>query len=505
MTSYNNIFAGLLSRLSDAMARSGEPMKARAYKKAEETILGFTGEIKSVEDIKGKPAIGQAVLSKLQEYINTGKIRILEAEENKPERVLTDVYGIGPKKAKELVEQGITDIDTLRERQDELLNEVQKKGLIYYEDILKRIPRSEIEEYNRGLKKMVPKGSHYEIVGSYRRGLETSGDIDIIMTSSDPHLFDVFLDKLIHEKIIVEVLSRGRNKCLVVAKSPKSDTFRRVDFLYATPAEYPFSILYFTGSKGFNAVMRGHALTMGYSLNEHGFTVIKDNPNRKPLGNLRTEKDIFDFLELEYKTPQERVDGRAVIPLAKSPQMTSSPLALEVAEPVVKEKKTRKKREPNKPRSILTISAPIELEGSEIIPEPIVKEKKTRKKREPIKLKSKEHLESEPIEPIMPAKNKEKKKEQTDIKSTHPHIDMISETVHQFKQNGLPAIESLSKEKLSEIIKYANDAYYNENPVLSDNEYDIIKEFLEKRFPEAEVLQEVGAPILGKTNVALPF
>ena len=85
-------FANLLSRLSDVMLRTGEPMKSRAYKKAEETILGMTTEIKSIKDIKGKPGIGVAIINKLQEYLDTGRINVLEREENKPEIVLTNVY-----------------------------------------------------------------------------------------------------------------------------------------------------------------------------------------------------------------------------------------------------------------------------------------------------------------------------------------------------------------------------------------------------------------------------
>ena len=482
--SYNNIFADLLSRLSDAMSRTGEPMKARAYKKGEETILGFTTEIKSVGDIKGKPGIGEAITKKLQEYLDTGKIKVLDDEENKPERVLTDIYGIGPKKAKELVEQGIISIDILRQRQD-VLNEVQKKGLLYYEDILKRIPRDEIVEYEQIFKENFrDQKGHFEIVGSYRRGLATSGDIDVIIGSPTPSTYDSFLDTLIQQKIIIEVLSRGKNKCLVVAKLPESRTFRRVDFLYATPEEYPFSVLYFTGSKGFNAVMRGHSLTRGYSLNEHGFTIINCENKCKTKGErlsrtFHSEKDIFDFLELSYKDPQERVDGRAII---------SAPIVKASMEPIIqeKEKKTRKKREPKakkppNPQSLSTVSAPIQLHSSE---EPIIqeKEKKTRKKRE---------------------SNKDIKKSSSIVNTEE--MTSLHGTIIAFKQNGISVIESLSKDTLNKIVKYANDAYYNENPVLTDNEFDIIKEYLEKKAPTAEVLQEVGAPIQGKNKVDLPF
>ena len=292
---YNTLFASLLAKLSTAMISSGEPMRAKAYKSAEEAILATTEEINSVKDLENKSGIGPTIKTKLQEYLDTGKIRILEEYDNRPETILSDVYGIGPKKAKELVQKGITTIAQLREQQNEVLNEVQKKGIRYYEDILKRIPRSEIVLYDKlfksTLRKLRENEAKYEIVGSYRRGQESSGDIDVIITSPSGTTYDEFLDSLIKNKVIVEVLSRGKHKCLVVAKIPESDTYRRVDFLYATPEEYPFAVLYFTGSKGFNVVMRGHALRHGFSMNEHGFTPKTDT-------TITEEKDIFIFLGL---------------------------------------------------------------------------------------------------------------------------------------------------------------------------------------------------------------
>ena len=234
--SYNTVFAQLMNRLSTAMSQLGEPMRAKAYKTAEESILSMTEDIRSVQDLANQPGIGPTIKTKLQEYLDTGKIKALEEYENKPEIKLAEIYGIGPKKAKELVAQGITTIDELRARPD-LLNAVQKKGIQYYEDILKRIPRKEIDLYDKHLKvalKSFPE-SKYEIVGSYRREQSFSGDIDIIFTSNSAKTFDGFLDKLIENKIIVEVLSRGKHKWLVMAKIPESETYRRVDLLFATP------------------------------------------------------------------------------------------------------------------------------------------------------------------------------------------------------------------------------------------------------------------------------
>lgn len=169
-------------------------------------------------------------------------------------------------------------------------------GLKYYEDILKRIPRSEIEEYKKIFEKDFAKvslastsattgksESNMEIVGSYRRGAQTSGDIDVIITSKSPKVFVDFIDELIKENIILHVLSRGPTKCLVIARIPSSNVARRVDFLYTTPEEFPFSILYFTGSKIFNTVMRHEALQKGLTMNEHGLYKMEGKKKVKKL------------------------------------------------------------------------------------------------------------------------------------------------------------------------------------------------------------------------------
>ena len=289
----NEKYIELMDKLAEIMMKQGEPFRARAYQKAQETIMLYPDDITSPEQLKGKPNIGSTIMEKLNEDQETGTLKVLEREKNNPVNILTDVYGIGPKKAKELVAQGITSISDLRANQNKL-NDVQKVGLKYYEDILKRIPRSEIDQYasvfetafvkasvdlfgKNGSQNGSKEKSGFEIVGSYRRGAENSGDIDVIITSETPKLFIQFINILIAEKVIIEVLSRGSTKCLVIAKIPQADSYRRVDFLYTSPEEYPFSVLYFTGSKVFNTVMRSQALKMGFTMNEHGLYKMEDN------------------------------------------------------------------------------------------------------------------------------------------------------------------------------------------------------------------------------------
>lgn len=330
-TRYNELFIQVLAQMAQQTAAKGEHFKTKAYKKAQETIMKFSGNITKLEDIKDLTGIGKSILDRLgQSMLTQSTMSQCEVVED-PHNILAGVYGIGPKKAAELVASGITTIKGLRERQNKVLNDKQIIGLRYYEDVLKRIPRSEINEYNEILGKTMLETLHVygfekkdaalEVVGSYRRGSTDSGDIDVIITTKCPQIFILWIDKLIKSKVILEVLSRGPSKCLVMAKIPGAECVRRVDFLYSPPDEYAFSVLYFTGSKEFNTVMRGRALQYGLTMNEHGFYHMVAGTNGKKVKGpklnkeFNSEKNIFDHLEMVWKEPNERKDGSCVIGL----------------------------------------------------------------------------------------------------------------------------------------------------------------------------------------------
>jgi NAD-dependent DNA ligase len=427
----NEKFIDLMEQLSSIMLKQGEPFRARAYQKAQETIMAYPNDILSLDDLKGKPNIGSTIMEKLNEYFETGTLKVLEREKNNPINILSEVYGIGPKKAKELVDKGITTIEALRANQDELLNETQKVGLKYYEDILKRIPRSEIEEYKslftREFHKAQAKEEEevkMEIVGSYRRGAESSGDIDVIITSTNPEIFIKFVDSLIKTGVIQEVLSRGPTKCLVITKLPNKETSRRVDFLYTTPEEFPFAILYFTGSKIFNTVMRHEALAKELTMNEHGlYSLVGKKKGEKVNHVFRTEKDIFDYLGLEYKAPNERTDGRAIIKASEKSAATA------------------------KVESVTTVKID----------------------------------EEEP-----------------------PYDKEIKQLIINFKKNGINVLHSLSEHQLTEMLKLANILYRNFQPIMTDNEYDILQDYITEKYPSNQEVFKVGAPV-EKNKVQLPY
>ena len=114
-------------------------MRSRIYSRAQDTLLSASENITSPNQLEGKPNIGPTIIAKLTEYDKTGTLQVFERENDNPEIWLTDVYGIGPKKAQDLVKSGIKTIQDLRSQQDSVLNDKQRIGLKYYEDILKRI------------------------------------------------------------------------------------------------------------------------------------------------------------------------------------------------------------------------------------------------------------------------------------------------------------------------------------------------------------------------------
>jgi hypothetical protein len=184
----NKELIDIMEELADIMVRQGEPFKGRAYKKASETIMAYPDDITDVKQLKGQPAIGKTIMDKLEVFQNTGTLPILERERKNPLNLFTKIYGVGPKKAKQLIDDGISSIEDLKNNETKL-NDTQKMGLKYYDDLNERIPRSEIEYYNvifeKKFKESTPEGSKYDIVGSFRREAKSSGDIDIIITNTN--------------------------------------------------------------------------------------------------------------------------------------------------------------------------------------------------------------------------------------------------------------------------------------------------------------------------------
>jgi len=309
----------ILNVLRQKATAEGDKFRAIAFSKAIKAIEKLPA-VNSLADLTDVPGIGSGVKDRVAEVFATG--HLLEAEEAKEEysldayNVLQEVHGIGPAKARDLIKQGIKTIAALHSAataNPELLTHAQTVGLTYIDDLKKRIPRAEMEKHEAYVRRQLPKEFEMVVVGSYRRGLPNSGDFDVMITSrSLPELvaashFQQFIDLLADEGYLRGEFARGEHKFMGVCRLPRHQTHRHVDLLLCKPEEYWYTILYFTGSDVFNVSMRRHALTKGYSLSEHGLKRVRDGVPAPPVMN--SEKDIFDFLGLDYVIPTSRRGG----------------------------------------------------------------------------------------------------------------------------------------------------------------------------------------------------
>ena len=298
----------ILKILGNYERTNGEGFKANAYFKAVKGIQTLDALTESsVSSVKG---IGKSLTNTIMSIVNTGTCSLYEKIKNTKDArsEFMDISGVGPQKAKKLVSLGFTSIESLRSAPNltELLDAKQLIGLKYYEDILERIPHSEIIQHESYLKKVLseidPK-AELTIAGSYRRKSKDSGDIDILLKGT-PKLYETFISTLQSQGYLYETLAKGKKKYFGMGKLSDCLTFRRIDIMITKPSEYPFAILYFTGSKDFNTLMRQHALDLGFTMNEYSLKHTKDKQIVDH--TFKTEKDIFEYLNYTYVEPSKR-------------------------------------------------------------------------------------------------------------------------------------------------------------------------------------------------------
>jgi DNA polymerase beta len=307
--------------------QSGDPknkFSALAYSKAikELKTLKSIESIKDVEDIKG---VGKKIKEKIEEILETGQ---LEAATRAKSELKIDVYqdllkihGVGPSKAKELIEKhSIKSVDDLQKRyeKEDLLNDIQKKGLKYYDDSLERIPREEMIQHEKKILSVIKKPMEAIIVGSYRRKAESSGDIDVLIKAPESYskkkmkeTFESIVKAYQDSGYMIDILGLGEKKCMAYVKLDSKSKVRRLDLLITPEKEYPYAILYFTGSDLFNVAFRKYVLSRGYTINEHTMKPKLEDVSEVPI--MKSEEHIFEFLNLQYVEPSERKDQTSII------------------------------------------------------------------------------------------------------------------------------------------------------------------------------------------------
>ena len=303
-----------LKILADFERINKEPFKVKAYEKVIDSIELYEKNIETLEDIKQLKGVGKKIQDKIIEFLNTGNIAEVDNAINDKRYILGNklkgIYGVGPAKITELMTK-ITNFDELKNH-PELLNDKQKIGLKYYDDLTLRIPIAEGHNHFKIFNKILNnlyKDIEFEFVGSYRRKNKDMGDIDILIKNRPGLVLKDIIKQFEDTSYIIEKLALGKNKFMGICKLSPELSARRIDILIAEPSYYYFALLYFTGSYNFNIYMRRIALQKGLSLSEYGFKDIKDTNTKNIIDTsniINSEKDIFKYLDMTYVEPSKR-------------------------------------------------------------------------------------------------------------------------------------------------------------------------------------------------------
>jgi DNA polymerase (family X) len=319
----NKSIAGILYETADLLEVDGQDsFRIRSYRNAAEAIEGFPQQITDlIEDPKqvlAIPGIGKGMLTNLNEMLHEGKLS-LHAEMLKKYRPsmleLLKVQGLGPKTVALIWSAyQVCDLEGVEKLAREgKIRELPRMGEKHEQKILKAI-----EDYRRiagrfllnvaevQAEKVVEHLRDYPGVekatpaGSLRRGRETVGDLDILVTGQ-ACCEEVEREKLIEHIIklpgLMEIIARGENKVSFRLRGGM-----QVDVRFLPPESFGAAMQYFTGSKGHNVALRQRALKMGYTLNEYSLAKLDD----QQLVAGKSEEEIYTALKLDYIPPEMR-------------------------------------------------------------------------------------------------------------------------------------------------------------------------------------------------------
>lgn len=317
--SRNFEIAELLNQMADLSEILGEnQFKARALRNGARVIEATAEDIAELAaanrllDING---VGEGIAKKINEYLSTGHIRELEKMMERVPKGLLDlllVRGLGPKTAKLLYEERkIDSIDRLRQaleggelaglagfgnkkianlkRNMAFLQTSQQRMLLGYALPLAEYIISEV-------RRIVPEETRITYAGSLRRGRETIGDLDILVAGEG-------LSGLCKAFVKLPFVAREEACGDTKATITTSDNVQ-VDLRVLEAGQWGAGLLYFTGSKAHNVVLRGRAKDMGLRVNE--YAVLRESDESVVAS--REEKDCYAALNLPYMEPELRED-----------------------------------------------------------------------------------------------------------------------------------------------------------------------------------------------------
>ena len=333
----NKAIAGVLYETADLLEIDGQDsFRIRSYRNAAEAIEGLPQPVEQLicepKKLLEVPGIGRSMAEKLQEICKQGKLSLHTQllEKYQPSMLeLLKIQGLGPKTISLIWSAyKISDLAGVEKLAREgKLHELPRMGEKQEQKILKAIEdyrriagRFCLDEADKIAEKLIERLSGLPGVdkitpaGSLRRGRETVGDLDILVTGnccSNEKQRESVIEKIVTFPGIRDVLGRGENKVSFRLRSSM-----QVDVRLLPPESFGAAMQYFTGSKSHNVSLRQRALKMGYTLSEYGLEELPPSQAKTGVeGNHveggkrvagKTEEEIYARLKLDYIPPELR-------------------------------------------------------------------------------------------------------------------------------------------------------------------------------------------------------
>jgi DNA polymerase (family 10) len=310
----NLAVARILAEIGDLLEIKGDnPFKIRAYRNAAETVAGAAAVMDLAEaQLLELPGIGRDIAKKIREIVETGDAAAHRALVEEFPPTILDILrlpGIGPRTVRQLyTELGIRTLDDLEAAaRDGRIETLRGMGARKRDQILKALDNRQryagrhllpdMHDVAAALVATLREGTpDAEVmpVGSLRRGCETCGDLDILVSGGGSDA----LDRFTGYRLVEEVLARGETKASVRLRGGIQADLRLV-----SAESRGAAMQYFTGSKAHNIALRDRALRQSLKLNEYG---LFDANGVMVAG--RTEEDVYGALGLAWVPPELRED-----------------------------------------------------------------------------------------------------------------------------------------------------------------------------------------------------
>ena len=319
----NKAIANIFYETADLMEVNGDDsFRIRSYRRAAEALEGHPQQVSELLDEPKKlleiPGIGKGMAANIQELNREGKLSSHQdlLQKYRPSMLeLLKIQGLGPKTiallwsafqvsdlagVEKLAREGkLRELPRLSEKSEQ-------KILKAIEDYRRISGRFLLDEADRTAEKLTEHLKHIKGIekitpaGSLRRGRETVGDLDVLITGPccvNEKQRGELIEEILRFPGIQQVLAKGDNKV-----SFKLRSGMQVDVRLLPAESYGAAMQYFTGSKNHNVTLRQRALKMGYTLNEYGLFRLD---NEKLVASA-TEDEIYGALKLDYIPPEMR-------------------------------------------------------------------------------------------------------------------------------------------------------------------------------------------------------